>query len=129
MRSFDQRNHGYLGYMMTIRGEIAGVAREFSVGIGKVAHAKHAFRAGDEATGKAVAVADPQLEPADYYKASALKLLTRPVPAAATPPPWLGAPPPRVSRRPHAQGARPARHAVGGRRLGGRRGHGASGAG
>lgn len=94
MRSFDQRNHGYLGYVLTVRGEIAGVTHEFSVGIGKVAQAKHAFRAGDEVSGEAMPVADPQLEPADYYKASALKLLMRPAPAAAAPPPpWLGAPP------------------------------------
>lgn len=93
MRSFDQRNHGYLGYVLTVRGEIAGEAREFSVGIGKAAQAKHAFRTGDEVSGEAMPVADPQLEPADYYKASALRLLARPAPAAATPPPWLGVPP------------------------------------
>lgn len=93
MRSFDQRNHGYLGYVLTIRGEIAGRACEVSVGIGKAAQSKHAFRAGDEVSGEALPVADPRLEPADYYKASALKVWTRPALAAAAPPPWLGAPP------------------------------------
>ncbi len=99
MRSFDQRNHGYLGYVLTIRGEVTGEAGEFAVGIGKAAQAKHAFRTGDEVSGEAMAVADPRLEPADYYKATALKVLKRPAPPAATPPPWLGVPPALESYR------------------------------
>ena len=93
MRSFDQRNHSYLGYVLFLRGVIAGGAREFSVGIGKSAQAKHEFRAGDEVSGEAVAVANPEMEPAEFYKASALKVVARGVEASASPPPWLGAPP------------------------------------
>ena len=92
-RSFDQRNHSYLGYVLFARGAVAGEGREFSGGIGKSAEAKHGFRAGDEASGEAVAVANPEMEPAEFYKASALKVLARGAEASAAPPPWLGAPP------------------------------------
>ena len=76
-RSFDERHHSYLGYVLFLRGTVAGEAREFSVGIGKSAQEKHGFRAGDEALGKAVAAANPEMEPAEFYKASALKVLAR----------------------------------------------------
>lgn len=94
LRSFDERNHGYLGYALWVRGRAGSETREFSVGIGKAAQAKHALRAGDEVSGEALPVADPRLEPVDYYKTSALKLWTRPAaPSATVPPPWLGVPP------------------------------------
>ena len=92
-RSFDERSHSYLGYVLFVRGAVAGEGREFSVGIGKSAQAKHGFRVGDEVSGEAVAVANPEMEPAEFYKASALKVLARGAQASATPPPWLGAPP------------------------------------
>jgi hypothetical protein len=92
-RSFDQRHHSYLGYVLFLRGAVAGEARAFSIGIGKSAQAKHAFRAGDEVSGEAAAVADPQMEPAEFYKASALKVLARGAQTAAPPPPWRGVPP------------------------------------
>ena len=43
--------------------------------------------------GEAVAVANPEMEPAEFYKASALKVLARGAETSASPPPWLGAPP------------------------------------
>lgn len=92
-RSFDERSHTYLGYVLRLRGHVAGEAREFTIGIGKAAQAKHAFRVGDETSGAALPVSDPRLEPVEYYKASALKLWKRSVPAAVAPPPWLGVPP------------------------------------
>jgi hypothetical protein len=93
IRSFDERSHAYLGYVLRLHGHVAGAAREFTVGIGKVAQAKHAFRAGDKTDGVALPVADPRLEPVEYYKASTLKIRERPVLAAVAPPPWLGVPP------------------------------------
>jgi len=92
-RSFDQRNHSYLGYVLFVRGAVAGEAREFPVGIGKSAQAKHEFRAGDEVSGEALPVANPEMEPAEMYKASALKVLARGAETLASPPPWLGVPP------------------------------------
>ena len=93
MRSFDQRNHAYQGYALRLRGRVAGEEREFSVGIGKAAQAKHAFHVGDEVAGAAVPVADRQLEPVEFYKVSALQLVSRAVQPAPTPPPWVGVPP------------------------------------
>ena len=92
-RSFDERSHSYLGYVLFLRGAVGGEARESSVGLGKSAQAKHAFRAGDEVSGEAVAVANPEMEPAEFYKASAFKVLARGAEASALPPPWLGVPP------------------------------------
>jgi hypothetical protein len=51
LRSFDQRNHAYPGYALFLRGTLNGIVREFSVGLGPGAQAKHAFRAGDSARG------------------------------------------------------------------------------
>ena len=65
-RSFDERSHSYLGYVLFVRGTVAG---------------------------EAVAVANPEMEPAEFYKASALKVLARGAQANALTPPWLGAPP------------------------------------
>ena len=43
-RSFDERYHTYLGYMLRLQGQIGDEQCEFLVGIGKAAHAKHQFR-------------------------------------------------------------------------------------
>ena len=50
-RSFDQRSHSYLGYVLRIRGLLDGEAREVLVAVGKAAHQKHAFRVGDHVSG------------------------------------------------------------------------------
>ena len=47
-RSFDQRSHSYLGYALRVQGTIGGEEREFLVGIGKAAHAKHPRNASNE---------------------------------------------------------------------------------
>ena len=93
MRSFDQRSHSYLGYALHIRGTIADEEREFSVGIGQAAQTKHKFQAGDIVSGRAVPVADPKMEPVEFYKASGLKIIERAGEEAPSPPPWLGVPP------------------------------------
>jgi hypothetical protein len=92
-RSFDQRSHTYLGYALRLRGMVGGESREFSVGIGKAAQAKHAFRAGDRVSGEAEPVADPRLEPVELYKAAKLKLLARATGTKPAGPPWTGVPP------------------------------------
>ena len=90
IRSFDQRSHGYLGYILRIRGTIGQEAREFLVALGKEAHAKHQFQRGDRISGQGMPVADARLETADIYKVSGLKVLSREVSPAANPPPFLG---------------------------------------
>jgi hypothetical protein len=100
MRAYDERNHGYMGYVLFLRGEADGRASDFTVGIGPAAQAKHAFRAGDRVQGMAVAVADARLEPVDFYKASGLAWLSRAADTQIAPeavaehgPPWLGVTP------------------------------------
>jgi hypothetical protein len=93
MRSFDERQHTYLGYLLRVAGTVGGEAREFTVRIGPGAQAKHGFRAGMRVSGVAEPAAVPEREAADFYKASALKV-EAPAPAEAPPPPWRGVPPP-----------------------------------
>lgn len=93
-RSFDQRSHTYLGYALWVRGNIGGEAREFRVGVGEGAHAKHHFKVGDEISGKALPVLDSRLETVEFYKASNLEVIAGEVKEQKQPPPWLGVPPP-----------------------------------
>ncbi|MCC7381752.1 MAG: hypothetical protein IT384_07970 [Deltaproteobacteria bacterium] len=87
LRSFDQRSHSYLGYVLRLRGRLGDEDREFSVAIGEGAHEKHQFRAGDVVSGDGAPVGDPRSETADLYKIAKLKIAQR-GPAAETPPPW-----------------------------------------
>jgi hypothetical protein len=76
-RSFDQRSHTYLGYTLTVRGNVGTEARAFLVGVGQGAHARHQFRAGDTVSGDALPVVDPRLETVGFYKISNLKVRGR----------------------------------------------------
>lgn len=60
-RSFDQRSHTYLGYVLRIEGMISGLARMFLVAIGKAAQTKHEFRAGDQVSGESGPVTPPSI--------------------------------------------------------------------
>jgi hypothetical protein len=93
-RSFDQRSHTYLGYALTVRGSVGSEQREFLLGMGQGAHAKHHFRAGQNVSGDALPVADPRLETVEFYKVSNLEVTAGEVEEAIEPPPWLGVPPP-----------------------------------
>jgi len=75
MRSFDERSHSYLGYILQVEGAAGDESGEFQIALGKAAQAKHQFRIGMEASGLAVPVSDPRLETAGFYKASGLKIL------------------------------------------------------
>ena len=92
-RSFDQRSHTYLGYALRLRGAIGGQTRDFSVGIGKAAQAKHSFRVGDGVAGEAEPVADSRLEPVEFYKVAKLKLIMRATATESAAPPCTDAPP------------------------------------
>jgi len=89
-RSFDQRSHSYLGYVLRIDGQIDGQDAELSAAIGKAAYQKHQFRVGDVVCGRSQPVLDERTETADYYKTSGLKVLTQSIDDSSTPPPWLG---------------------------------------
>lgn len=92
LRSFDQRNHNYLGYALRICGFIGNEEKEFLVGIGKGAQAKHGFQVGCELSGEAEPVENPELETVEFYKVSKLKL-TLSAETECSFPPWLGVPP------------------------------------
>ena len=88
LRSYSERSHAYLGYCLCIQGTIEGESRAFSVGIGKVAQAKHEFRVGDKITGESLPVLDDRLEPVEFYKVSKLKLIQRGTAVQVASPPW-----------------------------------------
>lgn len=44
MRSFDERSHSYLGYVLRVEGTIEDEPGEFLIAIGKALQAKHRFR-------------------------------------------------------------------------------------
>ncbi len=81
-------SHTYLGYALKVRGSIGCEGREFLVGVGEGAHAKHHFRAGDNVSGDALPVADPRLETVEFYKVSNLRLTVREV-GEETPPLYI----------------------------------------
>jgi hypothetical protein len=93
IRSFDQRNHAYLGYSLRVQGAIGDNDREFLIGIGKAAQTKHQFRAGDTASGKSHPVMDTRTEAIEFYKTSNLSVVERFQGKQPEPPPWLGIPP------------------------------------
>lgn len=92
-RSFDQRSHTYLGYALRVRGTVGREERDFLVGVGEGAHAKHQFRAGDIVSGEALPVADPHLETVEFYKVSGLTKTQSGYLAEPASPPWRDVPP------------------------------------
>lgn len=91
-RSFDQRSHTYLGYVLRLSGMAGDRPGEFLVAIGRAAQEQHQFHTFDVVRGESEPVPDSRLETAEYYKTSKLKVLERPGPPGG-PPPWLGVPP------------------------------------
>jgi hypothetical protein len=61
LRSFDQRHHNYLGYVLRVDGTRDDEAGELLVAVGKAAHAKHSFQVGMAVSGRSVPVADQRL--------------------------------------------------------------------
>lgn len=93
LRSFDQRQHSYQGYVLRVQGTCGEETGEFLIAVGKGAHEKHRFQAGVELSGQSVSVDDPRLEAAGFYKTSGLKVVKD---AEGDPPAWppfLGVPP------------------------------------
>ncbi len=93
LRSYDERSHAYLGYALRLEGKIGAEEREFLVGLGKGAQAKHNFQAGDVISGECLLVPDQRLEPVEFYKASKLAFIERTLAGPGNPPPWKGVPP------------------------------------
>ncbi len=93
LRSFDERSHSYLGYMLRVHGTIGDEEREFLIGIGKAGQAKHQFRFGDIVSGQSLPVEDAQKEPVEFYKTSKLEIVERPTAIESNHPPSHRVPP------------------------------------
>jgi hypothetical protein len=93
-RSFDQRSHTYLGYALKVRGRARNEAREFLVGVGQGAHAKHQFQARIAVSGVVLPVPDPRFATVEFYKVSNLKVVQLRLRTSQRQPPWRGVPPP-----------------------------------
>ncbi|NLW36475.1 MAG: hypothetical protein GXY80_13525, partial [Syntrophorhabdus aromaticivorans] len=93
MRSFDERSHSYLGYVLRIEGTCGGEAGEFLIAVGEGAHVKHRFQTGMELVGQSVPVDDPRKETATLYKTSGLKVVKNAEGETPVGPPFLGVPP------------------------------------
>ncbi len=93
-RSFDQRSHSYLGYILRLSGYVDD-RREmfFSVGLGKAAYAKHEIEVGDDVSGLCLPASDTRAEPGEYYKVSKLKVTKGAPREELEPPPWHGVAP------------------------------------
>lgn len=92
-RSFDERSHSYLGYVLRIDGTCGGEAGEFLIAVGEGAHAKHRFQKGMELSGSSVPVEDPRKESAALYKTSGLKVVKNAEGETLAGPPFHGVPP------------------------------------
>ncbi|HBJ82204.1 hypothetical protein [Pseudothermotoga sp.] len=92
-RSFDEVSHSYLGYAITLEGDIDTQHTTFSIGIGKAVHAKHQFKVNDVISGECVPVPDTDLEPTEYYKVSKLKLISQSTTIMNISEPWELVPP------------------------------------
>ena len=93
MRSFDQRSHGYQGYVLRIAGTCGDQACEFLVAVGKGAHEKCRFCAGMQLSGFSVPVDDSRLETANFYKTSGIKIGRESGTGSSATPPFQGVPP------------------------------------
>lgn len=92
-RSFDQRYHEYVGYLLRLDGSIGETAGVLTVGVGPAAHAKFQFRVGGVVAGEAMAVAEPERDTVQLHRVSKLRYQP-PVDEPAPPPPWVGIAPP-----------------------------------
>ena len=92
-RSFDERSHSYLGYVLRIDGTCGGEAGEFLIAVGEAAHEKHRFQTGMELSGSSVPVEDPRKETAALYKTSGLNVVKNPEGETSAKQPFHGVPP------------------------------------
>jgi hypothetical protein len=93
LRSFDQRQHSYHGYVLRVEGTCGENAGEFLIAVGEGAHEKHRLHAGMELSGQSVPVEDPLLETAGLYKTSQIRAIKDVEDKPPAGPPFLEVPP------------------------------------
>lgn len=94
LRSFDERWHTYLGYVVGVSGRYGTEEREFLVAIGPAAQRKHGLRVGDAVSGRSEPIGDAEREIAELHKTAALRIGDRGAEQPGSAPPWHGAAPP-----------------------------------
>jgi hypothetical protein len=92
-RSFDERYHSYLGYVIRLDGAFGDQSGEFLVAVGKGAHERHGLCAGMELSGVSAPVDDPRIETTSFYKTSRIKVLGGGETQQSPAPPFRGVPP------------------------------------
>jgi hypothetical protein len=93
MRSFDERNHSYQGYVLNIDGTCGENAGQFLIAVGKGAHENYSFHIGMELSGCSIPVEDQRLEIARFYKTSGIKIERDTGAELSSSPPFHGIPP------------------------------------
>ncbi len=99
LRSFDQRHHGYHGFVLCVEGTCGELTGEFLVAVGKGAHEKHRFCVGMELSGLSLPAEDTRLEVAGLYKTSRIRVNTTNETIIPPAPPYLGVPPDLLTYR------------------------------
>jgi len=94
IRSFDERWHSYLGYVVVVEGSVGRDQREFAVAIGPAAHAKYQVRVDDVVAGRSDGIdTDTHVEGVEFHKTIGLHVVERAAGTPRDPPPWRAAPP------------------------------------
>lgn len=90
----DNRTHSHLGFNLFLEGEADGEERKFAIAISEKQQQKGLFQIGDIIKGTAWTKKYPKLEYADFYRAGALKHISKTENnVAPIPPPWIKLPP------------------------------------
>jgi len=92
LRSFDERQHGYQGYVLRVNGTCGDQTGEFLIAVGRGAHEKRRFQARMELSGRSAPVGDPQMETAGFYKTSGIEVAKDAAGEPPAGPPFLGVP-------------------------------------
>jgi hypothetical protein len=93
LRSFDQREHNYQGYVLRINGECKDQSGQFLIAVGPATHGKHQFQADIQLKGVSYPVLDPRRETAGYYQTIGIKIIEKAPEKNSEGPPFLGIPP------------------------------------
>ena len=88
-RSYDERTHSYLGYLLRIAGPVDGKESTFSVGLGPSTFERLRPDVGDDVRG--LGVVAPETETADLYRVSKVEIVKGTAAGhAVSDPPWPG---------------------------------------
>jgi hypothetical protein len=93
LRSYNELQHQYLGYVLTLKGKMGGRFGEYLVAVGHGAHIKHQFHAGMEICGVSRPVENSKSETSGWYQTSQIIILDIPETNPVSGPPFLGIPP------------------------------------